>query len=65
MLRKSRDTKAPAERRKSADPDDVALIGQVARGDIPAFEALYRSYHPRLARFLEQMTRRPQLVDET
>jgi len=64
MLRKSRDTKPPAERRKSADPDDVILISQVARGDIPAFDALYRSYYPRLARFLEQMTRRPQLVDE-
>jgi RNA polymerase sigma-70 factor (ECF subfamily) len=64
MLRENRGTKAPAGRRSSADPDDVALLGQVARGDIPAFEALYRSYYPRLARFLEQMTRRPQLVDE-
>jgi RNA polymerase sigma factor (sigma-70 family) len=64
MLRKTRGARAATERRTSADPDDVALIGRIARGDIPAFEALYRSYYPRLARFLEQMTRRPQLVDE-
>ena len=64
MLRKGTDTKAAAERRTSVDPDEVALIGQIAKGDMPAFEALYRSYYPRLVRFLEQMTRRPQLVDE-
>ncbi|HEX3633448.1 MAG TPA: sigma-70 family RNA polymerase sigma factor [Casimicrobiaceae bacterium] len=64
MLGKRRVIKAIAARRTSADPDDAALVGQIATGDIPAFEALYRSYYPRLTRFLEQMTRRPQLTDE-
>jgi RNA polymerase sigma factor (sigma-70 family) len=40
------------------------LIGQVAARQVLAFEALYRSYHPRLTRFLDRMTRRPELVDE-
>ena len=44
--------------------DEVALIGRVASGDVKAFETLFRRYYPRLRRFLEQMTRRPQLVDE-
>ena len=64
MLRKRRGTKAGDGRPCSGDPDDAVLLAQVAAGDIPAFEALYRSYYPRLARYLEQMTRRPQLVDE-
>ena len=33
-------------------------------GDASAFEALYRCYHPRLARFLARMLRRPQMVEE-
>jgi RNA polymerase sigma-70 factor (ECF subfamily) len=37
---------------------------RVAGRDGAAFEALYRAYHPRLRRFLERLTRRPQLVEE-
>jgi len=48
---------------RSAD-DEIALIGQVAGGDMPAFETLFRRYYPRLRRFIEQKTQRPQLVDE-
>jgi len=44
--------------------DDAVLIGRVARGDVPAFESLYRRYGPRVRRFLEQRTRRPHLIDE-
>jgi RNA polymerase sigma-70 factor (ECF subfamily) len=44
--------------------EDVALIGRVADGDRAAFESLYRGYYPRLRRFIERVTRRPQLVDE-
>jgi RNA polymerase sigma-70 factor (ECF subfamily) len=44
--------------------DEIALIRQVAGGDTAAFETLFRRYYPRLRRFLERMTRRPQLVDE-
>ena len=43
---------------------EVALVGRVASGDGAAFEALYRCFYPRLRRFLERMTRRPQLVEE-
>ena len=46
------------------DATDNALIGQVAGGDMTAFETLFRRYYPRLRRFLERTTRRPQLVDE-
>jgi RNA polymerase sigma-70 factor (ECF subfamily) len=64
----------PIARRSSAQPqaargpheaaDDVALVGRVAQGDVLAFESLFRRYRPRVRRFLEQRTRRPQLIDE-
>ena len=65
MLRKQ-DTasEAPLGRPTSAPPDEVALVGQVARGDMAAFETLFRRYYPRLTRFLERTTRRPHLIDE-
>src|SRR5689334_7146582 len=50
--------------RTSTREQDGALVGRVANGDMVAFEALYRGFYPRLRRFLERMTRRPQLVDE-
>jgi RNA polymerase sigma-70 factor (ECF subfamily) len=43
---------------------EAGLVGRVARGDLRAFEALYRLYHPRLTRFLLNIVRRPQLVEE-
>lgn len=49
----------------SAPPvDEVALVGRISGGDGHAFDALYRCYHPRLWRFLERVTRRPQIVEE-
>jgi RNA polymerase sigma-70 factor (ECF subfamily) len=50
--------------RRGTASDDVALIGRVADRDRVAFESLYRDYYPRLRRFIERVTRRPQLVDE-
>ncbi len=44
--------------------DEAALFARVVRGDRRAFEDLYRAYHPRLTRFLFNMTRRPPLVEE-
>jgi RNA polymerase sigma-70 factor (ECF subfamily) len=44
--------------------DDAVLLGRVARGDVSAFEALYRRYRPRVRRFLEQRTRGPHLIEE-
>lgn len=48
----------------SAAQEDVRLIERIAGGDLRAFETLYRAYHPRLTRFLTNMLRRPQLVEE-
>src|SRR3954452_20803587 len=47
-----------------AASDDAQLIERIAQRDLRAFEALYRSYHPRLTRFLTNMLRRPHLVEE-
>jgi RNA polymerase sigma-70 factor (ECF subfamily) len=44
--------------------EDARLVACVVRGDSGAFDALYRRMYPRLRRFLERVTRRPQLVDE-
>jgi RNA polymerase sigma-70 factor (ECF subfamily) len=44
--------------------DDVRLIGRIAEGDRRAFETLYRSYYPRLSRFIGAILRRPHLVEE-
>ncbi len=58
----------PASARPSAEPleqhEEAAAIARVARRDKQAFDALYRAYYRRLKRFLEQVTRRPQLVEE-
>lgn len=48
----------------SVSSEDTALIERVVAGDLRAFEKLYRSYFPRLTRFLERMMRRPELVEE-
>jgi RNA polymerase sigma factor (sigma-70 family) len=58
---------APTPGRPSARtlaPDDARLLRRVATGDIRAFEALYRLYHPRLTRFASTLLRRPDLVEE-
>ena len=40
------------------------LLERVKARDVDAFERLYRLYQPRLARFLSNLLRRPQLVEE-
>src|SRR6185436_7467731 len=40
------------------------LVARVARGDLGAFESLYRMYLPRLMRFLQQLMRRPHAIEE-
>lgn len=47
-----------------AESVEVRLVGLAAAGELPAFEQLYRVYHPRLTRFLDRVTRRPGLVGE-
>jgi RNA polymerase sigma-70 factor (ECF subfamily) len=58
--------KAKVETQEAAasDTQDIALLRQVAAGDRRAFDALYCLYWPRLTRFLDQLTRRPHLVEE-
>lgn len=43
---------------------DVQLILRIAQGDLRAFDALYRSFFPRLVRFLDRFTRRTALIEE-
>ena len=53
------------ERREQESPlAEVAMLAQVVGRDKGAFEALYRCYHPRLRRFIERVTHRPQMVEE-
>jgi RNA polymerase sigma-70 factor (ECF subfamily) len=54
-------TSKPGQR---AGQEDLRLLGLVRQGDRQAFEELYRIYHPRLTRFLVNLVRRPQLVEE-
>src|SRR5271165_7540794 len=44
--------------------DEARLISRIAGGELRAFEDLYRIYHPRLTRFLANMLRRRELVEE-
>ena len=52
---------APAQGPSSTE---IELLARIAQGDRSAFERLYRAYLPRLTRFLRQLTRRPQAVEE-
>jgi RNA polymerase sigma-70 factor (ECF subfamily) len=48
-----------------AGPRGEALaVERVRAGDLRAFEQLYKSYYPRLSRFLSNLLRRPHLVEE-
>ncbi len=51
-------------RQTGAEAVEVRLIGLIAKGDLPAFETLYRGYFPRLTRFLDRMTRSAHLIEE-
>lgn len=42
----------------------MRLLARIREGDRHAFEELYRIYRPRLTRFLINLVRRPQLVEE-
>lgn len=49
---------------RPAERGEVQLIEQIAAGDRAAFQSLYRAYFPRLARFLDRMTRNVPLIEE-
>jgi RNA polymerase sigma-70 factor (ECF subfamily) len=49
---------------RSGTLDERELLERVKSHDVDAFERLYRIYQPRLARFLINLVKRPQLVEE-
>lgn len=56
---------APRPRRgDGAEASELRLIAQIESGDKHAFAQLYRAYFPRLARFLDRMTRNPAVIEE-
>lgn len=55
----------PRDRTYPASTEEEAvLLHRVAQGDRHAFELFYRLYYRRLTRFLQQIVRRPHLVEE-
>lgn len=48
----------------ATEPTEAELIALIAGGDRDAFQALYRMYFGRLARFLERMVRNGPLIEE-
>jgi len=48
----------------SDELDEGALLRRIGGGDRLAFQALYRAYFSRLARFLDRMTRNVPLIEE-
>lgn len=50
--------------RRSPDDVDGVWLRRVAQQDRAALAALYRSYQPRLARFLNRFTRQESLIEE-
>lgn len=48
----------------SDELDEIALVRRIGSGDRSAFQALYRAYFSRLARFLNRMTRNVPLMEE-
>jgi RNA polymerase sigma-70 factor (ECF subfamily) len=53
-----------ARRATDDDEADAELVRRVAGGERDSLEALYRSYHRRLTRFMARLTRRPDIIEE-
>lgn len=64
LKKKEADVKHADDRSNSAESREAQLIDLIAKADRLAFEALYRLYFPRLARFLDRMTRNAHLIEE-
>ncbi|MFZ6723130.1 RNA polymerase sigma factor [Undibacterium sp. Ji49W] len=56
--------KTDNKRPTTPEAQEVQLIASIANADRQAFEALYRLYFGRLARFLDKMTRDTHLIEE-
>lgn len=55
---------APVAAADRDDDGDWLLIERIGRGDAPAFEIFYKRYRRYLERFVYQVTRRQELVDD-
>ncbi len=65
MLREKRiGAKTPGAKSNAMESNEMQLVSLIAEGDRQAFETLYRAYFPRLARFLDRMTRSAHLIEE-
>ncbi|MCC6709331.1 MAG: sigma-70 family RNA polymerase sigma factor [Gammaproteobacteria bacterium] len=54
----------PVDASARDDDGDWQLIERIGRGDAPAFEVFYKRYRRYLERFVYQVTRRQELVDD-
>jgi len=63
-MAETKSTADTAGRYEEQDVRDRALVRLIAAGDRLAFDHLFRVYRPRLERFLGQLTRTHQLLDE-
>jgi RNA polymerase sigma-70 factor (ECF subfamily) len=52
------------ETTRAGRSSDQELITRILAREVEAFEELYRSYHPRLTRFLFKLVHRPTIVEE-
>ena len=58
------DRPAQGDKAQSERDADLRLIALVGRGDGEAFNELYRKYQTRLTRFLANLVRQPQIIEE-
>lgn len=64
IRKKPEDAPPPARGAAAAEQLELALLAGVKGGRRADFDALYRLYHPRLWRFLTQLMRQPDAVEE-
>jgi RNA polymerase sigma factor (sigma-70 family) len=54
----------PSGNARSDHESEMSLIARVGDGDMAAFRELYRRFEPRLTRFLSNLVRQPQIIEE-
>lgn len=64
LARKPAHSPPPGRPAPAGEALERALLEGVRRGRRHDFDALYRAYHPRLWRFLSQMLRQPEAIEE-
>jgi len=63
-IRKKNEATPPPARGVASETVELALLAGVKLGRRADFDALYRLYHPRLWRFLSQLMRQPDAIEE-